>query len=124
MNSDLKDKKRWRVLFSFKYAIAGIRHGITHERNFKIHTICALLVIIFGIIFDIDRVEWMFVLFAIGGMLSLELINTAIERTVDYISPQFHLFAKQAKDVAAGAVFIYACLSVIIGCIIFLPKIF
>jgi undecaprenol kinase len=81
-------------------------------------------VVIFGFIFAIDRVEWMFVLFAIGGMFSLELINTAIERTVDYISPQFHLLAKQAKDVAAGAVLIYACLSVIIGCIIFLPKIF
>lgn len=124
MNSDLKDKKRRKLLFSFKYAIAGIQHGITHERNLKIHTICALLVVIFGFVFAIDRVEWMFVLFAIGGMFSLELINTAIERTVDYISPQYHLLAKQAKDVAAGAVLIYACLSVIIGCIIFLPKIF
>jgi undecaprenol kinase len=124
MNSDLKDKKRRRLLFSFKYAIAGIRHGITHERNLKIHTICALLVVIFGFVFAIDRVEWMFVFFAIGGMFSLELINTAIERTVDYISPQYHLLAKQAKDVAAGAVLIYACLSIIIGCIIFLPKIF
>lgn len=124
MHSDSRGKKRWRLLYSFKYAIEGIRHGITNERNLKIHTVCAILVVILGFVLGIDRVEWMFVLFAIGGMFSLELINTAIERTVDYISPQFHLLAKQAKDAAAGAVFIYACLSVIIGCIIFLPKIF
>src|SRR4051794_16809184 len=118
MNLDLKDKKRRGLLFSFKYAIEGIQHGIIHERNLKIHTICAVLVIILGFFYQIDLVEWMFILFAIGGMLSLELINTAIERMVDYISPQYHLLAKQAKDVAAGAVFIYAFMSVMIGCII------
>ena len=54
----------------------------------------------------------------------LELMNTAIERTVDLCTEDFHPLAKQAKDIAAGAVFVYAILSVIIGCIIFLPKIF
>jgi undecaprenol kinase len=63
------------------------------------------------------------VLFAIGGMLSLELMNTAVERVVDLATKDYHPLAKQAKDIAAGAVFIYAALSVIIGAIIFLPKI-
>lgn len=124
MSSDFKDKQLKGVLYSFKYAIEGILHGLMHERNLKIHTIMAIIVIILGLVYRIDLVEWMFIIFAIGGMFSLELINTAIERVVDYISPQYHLLAKQAKDVAAGAVLIYACMSVIIGCIIFLPKIF
>jgi undecaprenol kinase len=124
MNLDLKDKGRRGLLFSFKYALEGIIHGFIQERNLKIHTTVAVLVIIFGFIFKINPFEWMFVIMAIGGMLSLELMNTAVERVVDYISPQYHPLAKQAKDVSAGAVFIYACMTVIIGCIIFLPKIF
>ena len=65
----------------------------------------------------------MILLFLIGGMLSLELMNTAIERAVDLITKDYHPLAKAAKDAAAGAVFVYALLSVIIGLIIFIPKI-
>ncbi|WP_338470289.1 diacylglycerol kinase family protein [Niallia sp. XMNu-256] len=124
MSSGLNGKKRRGIHYSFIYAIEGILHGIIHERNLKIHSVIALTVIIFGFLFDINRYEWMFVILAIGGMFSLELLNTAIERMVDYISPQYHPLAKQAKDVAAGAVLVFACMSVIIGCIIFLPKIY
>ncbi len=123
MSLDLNGKRRRGIHYSFKYAIEGILHGIIHERNLKIHSVIALIVIIVGFLFDINRYEWMFILLAIGGMFSLELMNTAIERIVDYISPQFHPLAKQAKDVAAGAVLSFACMCVILGCIIFLPKI-
>jgi len=90
----------------------------------KIHCVAAVLVITFSIYFQLSAVEWLFILFAVGGVFALELINTAIERTVDLCTKDFHLLAKQAKDIAAGAVLVYAILSVIIGCIIFLPKIF
>ncbi len=72
----------------------------------------------------LSAIEWMFISFAICGVLALELVNTAIERVVDLVTKDIHPLAKQAKDVAAGAVLLYAILSVIIGCIIFLPKIF
>ncbi|WP_428909166.1 diacylglycerol kinase family protein [Niallia sp. Krafla_26] len=123
MSSDLRDKKSKGVLYSFKYALEGILHGVISERNLKIHTVIAVIVILFGFLFKISSTEWMFIVIAIGGVYSLELMNTAIERIVDHVSPQYHPLAKQAKDVAAGAVLIYACMSVIIGCIIFIPKI-
>jgi len=66
----------------------------------------------------------MFISFAICGVLALELVNTAVERVVDLVTKEFHPLAKQAKDIAAGAVLLYAILSVVIGCIIFLPKMF
>lgn len=123
MSMGLNGKKRRGIHYSFKYAIEGIIHGMIHERNLKIHSVIALLVMVFGYYFEINSYEWMFVFLAIGGMFSLELLNTAIERIVDLVSPQYHPLAKQAKDVAAGAVFMFALTSVIIGCIIFLPKI-
>jgi len=66
----------------------------------------------------------MFISCAICGVLALELVNTAVERVVDLVTKEFQPLAKQAKDVAAGAVLLYAILSVVIGCIIFLPKMF
>lgn len=124
MNSDYKGRKKTSLFHSFSYAISGVIHTIRHERNMKIHCTAAVLVIAFSFFFRLSAVEWLFILFAVGGMFSLELINTAIERTVDLCTEDFHLLAKQAKDIAAGAVIVYAILSVIIGCIIFLPKIF
>lgn len=123
MRTDLNGKKKRKGLhYSFKYAIEGIIQGVVSERNLKIHSVVALFVIIFGWLFDIHPYEWMFVFLAIGGVYSLELMNTAIERIVDLVSPQYHPLAKQAKDAAAGAVLIFALVSVIIGCIIFIPK--
>jgi undecaprenol kinase len=124
MSSDFKGKRRRGLLRPFTFAIVGILHAIRNERNMKIHAVVAVIVIILGLFYQLSAIEWMLIVFAIGGMLSLELMNTAIERVVDLVTKDFHPLAKQAKDVAAGAVFIYAILSVLIGCIIFLPKIF
>lgn len=125
MNSDSQDRKvrKHSVLKSFAFAISGIRAAVLNERNLQIHLAVSLAVMFFGIYFGISRLEWMFILFAIGGMLSLELLNTAIERAVDLATEDYHPLAKQAKDIAAGAVLVYAIVSVIIGGVIFLPKI-
>ncbi len=124
MNSDYKGRRKTALLHSFSFAFSGILHTIRHERNMKIHCTAAVLVIVFSFFFQLSAVEWLFILLAVGGVFSLELMNTAIERTVDLCTEDFHPLAKQAKDIAAGAVFVYAILSLIIGCIIFLPKIF
>jgi undecaprenol kinase len=124
MSSDSKGRLKGRFLHSFTFAISGIFHAIRNERNMKIHSVVAIIVIILSWIYDVSAIEWMFISFAICGVLALELVNTALERVVDLITKDFHPLAKQAKDVAAGAVLLYAILSVVIGCIIFLPKIF
>lgn len=127
MNSDYKDRRPFRakgVLSSFQYALMGIKTALTEERNMKIHFVVSIVVILLGFITKITLTEWMFVLIAIGGVFSLELINSAIERVVDLATKEYHPLAKQAKDLSAGAVFIYAILSVVIGMIIFLPKLF
>jgi undecaprenol kinase len=121
---DLKDKKRkYPIYDTFKFAIEGIRCSIIQERNMRIHLALSVIVLIIGFLFSLSSTEWIFVLFAIGGMFALEMINSAIERVVDLVTDQYHPLAKQAKDIAAGAVLIYAILSVTIGLIIFLPKI-
>ncbi|KAF0825600.1 diacylglycerol kinase family protein [Cytobacillus firmus] len=125
MNSGSRDKKvrRHNVLNSFVFAFSGIRTALWNERNLQIHLAVSLAVMFFGIYFGISRLEWMIILLAIGGMFSLELLNTAIERAVDLSTEDYHPLAKQAKDIAAGAVLVFAIISVIIGGVIFLPKI-
>lgn len=107
----------------FRYAFKGIFFAFKTQSNIRIHTIAALLVTIAGFIFKLSLVEWGLVIFAIGLVLVSELINTAIESLVDVISPAHSEKAGFIKDVAAGAVLIAAVVSIIIGLIIFLPKI-
>lgn len=120
-----RDVFSWRRLArSFKFAFQGIAHAFIHEKNFRFHIAAAILVAACSLLFQIDKVEWMFIVLCIFGMFVLELINSALERTVDLITDEYRQLAKQAKDLAAGAVLIYAIMAVIIGLIIFLPKIF
>ncbi|MBG9590314.1 diacylglycerol kinase family protein [Cytobacillus firmus] len=125
MNSGSQDKKvrKHNVLKSFVFAFSGIRMALVNERNLQIHLAVSLAVMFSGIYFGITRLEWMIILLAIGGMFSFELLNTAIERAVDLSTEDYHPLAKQAKDIAAGAVLVFAIISVIIGGVIFLPKI-
>lgn len=116
-------KKEKNIMKSFKYAFEGIFTSLKAEKNMKIHFIIMLLVIILGIMLKISRVEWMICIILFGFVISLELVNTAIENTVDLITQEKHPKAKIAKDVAAGAVLIAAITAAIIGLIIFVPKI-
>ena len=121
----MKKKKNFkRLLSSFKYAFEGIINTYKTEQNILIHNIIAILVTIFGILFKINIYEWIICIILFGLVISAELFNTAIEAIVDLNCKSFNKYAKIAKDSAAGAVLILALTSVIIGCIIFLPKIF
>lgn len=111
-----------RFFKSFGFAYEGIIHASMSERNFKFHIVAAIIVIISGILTGLSLIEWFIVFILIGGMLGLELMNSAIERVVDLTTSEQHLLAKQAKDLAAGAVLIYAVTSAIIGLMLFIPK--
>ncbi len=113
-----------KFLMSFKYAIEGIFKTIKDERNIKIHILAVIIVIIMGILYDISKIEWIICLILFGLVISSEIINTSIERTVDLITKEENKLAKQAKDAAAGAVLVNAIISVIIAGIIWIPKIF
>lgn len=111
-----------KFLRSFTYAAAGVVHCIKMERNFRVHLLALVLVVIAGILTKISLVEWLIILIFIAGVLALELVNTAIERVVDLVTTELHPLAKQAKDVAAGAVLIFALGSFIAAMFIFIPK--
>jgi undecaprenol kinase len=120
---DLNDNKRkYRYIETFKFAFEGIRTAFIQEKNLRFHTFFSVFVILLASFLSLTVLEWILILIAIGGMLVLELINSAIERVVDLITTDYHPLAKQAKDIAAGAVLIYALLSIVIGILILLPK--
>lgn len=114
-----KKNPLWR---SFGYAFAGIWTGIRKERNMKIHCTALLMVVIAGIAFRITVSEWCICIVLCALVMSLELVNTAVEAVVDLVTEEKKPLAKVAKDTAAGAVLIAAIMAAVIGCIIFLPK--
>lgn len=113
-----------KFLNSFKYAFEGIVKTIKEERNIKIHILAVVVVTTMGIIYKISTTEWIICLILFGLVISSEIINTSIERTVDLISKEKSELAKMAKDAAAGAVLVNAIISTIIAGIIWIPKIF
>ena len=110
-------------LQSFRCAIKGIMLMFREEQNAIIHLMIAIVAILAGIILNISVLEWGMIAFAIGFVLAAEAVNTAIERLVDMISPNYHEMARKIKDLAAGAVLLAALTAIIIGLIIFIPKI-
>lgn len=122
-NIFLKTQGREQFSKSVGHALDGIEYAINNERNIKIEILMGIIVSIAGFILKINLLEWLVLVLLIGTILSLELINTAIERCVDLVTKEYKELAKAAKDAAAGAVFIMSAFSVIIGIIIFLPKI-
>ncbi|MFS0689774.1 diacylglycerol kinase family protein [Sporosarcina sp. 179-K 8C2 HS] len=107
---------------SFHYAFKGIVHGFLTERNMRFHLLAIIVVSIAGVLTGLTVTEWCIIFILFGGMTALELINTAVERTIDLITNEFHPLAGQAKDLASGAVLVFAFFSAIIGMIIFIPK--
>ncbi len=108
---------------SFLFAFKGVAL-ILKERNFIIHLIAAITAVALGFIFTISINEWLAIIICISMVLCLEIINTSIEKTIDLLHPQMHPKAGAIKDLAAAAVLIAAITAVIVGLIIFVPKIF
>jgi len=108
---------------SFRNAFRGIVVAIQQETHCKIHLLATIAVIILGILLHIALNEWIVIFICIAMVWCLELINTAIENIVDMVSPERQERARNIKDIAAGAVLFAAICSVIIACLIFMPKI-
>ncbi len=116
----MKNKK---LINSFKYAFSGIVTAFKSEKNMKIHFTMMMLVIIFGILLKISLNEWLVCIMLFCMVIGSEMINTAVENVVNLAMPTKNEVAKNAKDISAGAVLVFAIGSAIIGLIIFIPKI-
>ncbi len=112
-----------KFLKSVQSAFKGILVALKEERNMKIHASFVILVSLAGLLLKISLVEWLCCLFCFALVISMELMNTAIENFVDFVEPKYNEKVGKVKDIAAGAVLINALFSIIIGLIIFLPKI-
>ena len=120
------EEKAWRkVKYSQKFlnAFRGLRVFWATTNNLLIHATISLAVVILGLYFSISSFEWIALIFAIGFVMVAEAFNTAIEIDIDLTSPEFHPYARDTKDVAAAAVLLAVFTAVIIGLIVFLPKI-
>jgi undecaprenol kinase len=111
-----------RLLRSFGYAGEGVGYALRTQANLRIHLTVMVLVIIAGLWLQLTPIEWAILVVMISVVLSAELFNTALEATLDRVSREEHPLAKVGKDVAAGAVLISAIGAVIVGLLIFGPK--
>ena len=114
--------KRGNFISSFNYAVQGIISSIRTERNMKIHYLAAIAVIIGSLFFKLTRLEFMLLFFSVSFVLMSELMNTAIERTIDLVTQTYNPLAKLAKDIAAGAVLISAINALVMGYLIFFDR--
>jgi len=122
----IQEKKAFSIvarLKSITHAWRGLRILIKTTHNFWVQIFFALFAIFLGFILKISSIEWVMIIFAIGFVIVAEILNTAFEIDIDLTSPTYHPYARDTKDVAAGAVLISVVTAGIIGLIIFLPKI-
>ena len=128
MNTISRDERKRqkglkKFFLSFTYPIKGLKYAYKNEQNLAVDVTMALLVTVAGFIFRVSVHEWAILALTIGLVLGMELVNTAIEAVVDLVTEDYHPLAKVAKDTAAAAVFVIAIASVVVGLIIFLPKV-
>lgn len=119
---ELNDNHKHQEI-GFLYAWNGLREIIKSESNFRIHLVAAVFVFASGLFFKLDLVQWTIIFLTIGSVLITEMINTSVEKIIDYIKPEINHNAKIIKDISAGAVLLAAIIAVIIGLLIFIPEI-
>jgi diacylglycerol kinase (ATP) len=116
-NSFLKGR-----LKSIGFAVKGAFKLITTEHSVMVQSSLAVIMIIAGFYFEISREEWMLQILAFGLVLSIEALNTAVEKIADFIHPEFHNRIGFIKDIAAGAVLFAALAAIAVGLLIYVPK--
>ena len=109
-------------LKSIGFALKGAYKLITTEHSIMIQFSIAILLVIAGFYFHISREEWMMQTLAVGLVLGIESLNTAVEKIADFIHPEFHERIGFIKDIAAGAVMFTAIASIVVGLLIYVPK--
>ncbi|MEI5995519.1 diacylglycerol kinase [Enterococcus sp. 4G2_DIV0659] len=127
MPMDSKDKrteKNKHFITSLEFALQGIRTVFKEERNMRTHVIMGGIAIGIGFIFKLAISEWLWLFLAIFLVLVVEIINTAFENVVDMVTDfHFHPIGKKIKDMAAGAVLLTTGFAVIVGLLLFVPKV-
>lgn len=121
MSLKSKDKRTFKG--SVKNCLDGISYVTKNEKNFKREIALGIIALILSYILKIGKIEFIIVLTMICLVLTAEIINTAIERAVDLVTKEYHELARIAKDVSAGSVLVTSIFALIIGIIIFIPKI-
>ena len=120
------NKRKWKnreLIASLEFALTGIFTAFKEERNMRKHALSAILAIVAGFLFGISATEWLFLFLSVSLVIAFEIMNSALENVVDLASDyHFSMLAKNAKDMAAGAVLVVSGFAVITGLIIFLPK--
>jgi len=111
-----------RLLKSVNHASQGIRYAFS-QQNFFLMFLMAIGTLILGFWLQISYFEWLIIIFLIGSILSLEMLNTVLERTLDFLEPYISDKIRMIKDLIAGAVLIACFTAMILGFIIFFPKI-
>ena len=109
------------IINSFRYAWSGISFTVKNERNMRIHLCFTVAVIFCSVIFDLTLTHRAIVIGLCGCVMCAELLNTAVENFVDMMCPTFNMYARRAKDAAAGAVLIMSIAAAVAGLIIFIP---
>ncbi|MFC0522571.1 diacylglycerol kinase family protein [Pontibacillus salicampi] len=120
MSLDSKENKK-RKLVGFTFAWNGLKAVSKAERNFRIHLMTTLCVCILAAIVRVSFIEWAVLTLTVSLVLTMELINSAVERIMDFLSPTWHPLVGEIKDITAGAVLVTAIAAIIIGCFIFIP---
>ncbi len=115
------DRRTHSLLVAFGHAFAGLWYLLRTQRNAQIHCLVGACALALATFLGMERWEWLALVLTIALVLIAEGINTAIEATVDLATSSYHPLARVAKDVGAGAVILSAIMSVIVGCIIFIP---
>jgi len=110
-------------LGSFKFAFKGLVLLLKNEHNARIHLVLAIVAITTGMLLNINAFEWSLIVIVIGIVFLTELLNTSIETLADIVQPEWNEKIRMAKDYSAAAVLISAIISIIVGGIIFIPKI-
>ena len=108
---------------SFRFAFAGIWAMLKNEHNARIHLAAAIMAIIMGVILKINPIEWSLLIIVIGLVFLTELLNTAIEKLADFVEPEWNEVIRKTKNYAAAAVLISAIISIIVGGLIFIPRV-
>ena len=110
-------------LGSLKFAFKGLGALLKNEHNARIHLVVALIAITSGMILNINAFEWSLLVIIIGIVFITEILNTSLETLADFVQPEWDEKIRMAKDYSAAAVMISAIISIIVGGIIFIPKI-
>ncbi len=113
---------KYTVRESFQFAFEGFRYAIQTQKNLRFQLIAAIIVITISTFLPMELIEWAILFVLIALIIAAEILNTAIEKTIDLIVKEYDPLAKTIKDLSAAAVLFIAVAAVIVGLFIYLPK--